>query len=379
MNRRKSVAGLLALLVVLSAICAWPTTRASAAPVTKAQISQAQTQAQALEQKVQNLNDQVEILVEKYDAANVKLASIEGQVVQARTKLREATAALSSAQSTLDNRVVNIYEQGQTSGLEALLGSSSISDLLGRVQMLKTISAEDASIVSQVVAYKSQVADQETALTSRLSEQRAQTAAISADKQAYERQYTYTQQALKGQEQQVAELDKTYQDQQAKLAAEARAAAAAEAAQAAAEARAAAAAEPTQAAPGYQHTGSNSSGSVSASGKAAEAVQIAMRYLGVPYVWGGSSPSGFDCSGLVMYVYAQLGVSLPHSAASQYGYGTHVSRSELEPGDLVFFGNPIHHVGIYVGNGDMINAPHTGADVRIQPLDSDYSGATRIF
>jgi cell wall-associated NlpC family hydrolase len=80
-----------------------------------------------------------------------------------------------------------------------------------------------------------------------------------------------------------------------------------------------------------------------------------------------------------MYVYAQLGVSLPHSAASQYGYGTHVSRSELEPGDLVFFGNPIHHVGIYVGNGDMINAPHTGADVRIQPLDSDYSGATRIF
>ena len=379
MNRRKSVAGLLALLVVLSAICAWPTTRASAAPVTKAQISQAQTQAQALEQKVQNLNDQVEILVEKYDAANVKLASIEGQVVQARTKLREATAALSSAQSTLDNRVVNIYEQGQTSGLEALLGSSSISDLLGRVQMLKTISAEDASIVSQVVAYKSQVADQETALTSRLSEQRAQTAAISADKQAVQQQYAANEQALKGQEQQVAELDKTYQDQQAKLAAEARAAAAAEAAQAAAEARAAAAAEPTQAAPAHQHAGSNSSGSVSASGKAAEAVQIAMRYLGVPYVWGGSSPSGFDCSGLVMYVYAQLGVSLPHSAASQYGYGTHVSRSELEPGDLVFFGNPIHHVGIYVGNGDMINAPHTGADVRIQPLESDYSGATRIF
>ena len=364
MNRRKSVAGLLALLVVLSAICAWPTTRASAAPVTKAQISQAQTQAQALEQKVQNLNDQVEILVEKYDAANVKLASIEGQVVQARTKLREATAALSSAQSTLDNRVVNIYEQGQTSGLEALMGSSSISDLLGRVQMLKTISAEDASIVSQVVAYKSQVADQETALTSRLSEQRAQTAAISADKQAVQQQYAANEQALKGQEQQVAELDKTYQDQQAKLAAEARAAAAAEAA---------------QAAPAHQHAGSNSSGSVSASGKAAEAVQIAMRYLGVPYVWGGSSPSGFDCSGLVMYVYAQLGVSLPHSAASQYGYGTHVSRSELEPGDLVFFGNPIHHVGIYVGNGDMINAPHTGADVRIQPLDSDYSGATRIF
>jgi cell wall-associated NlpC family hydrolase len=80
-----------------------------------------------------------------------------------------------------------------------------------------------------------------------------------------------------------------------------------------------------------------------------------------------------------MYVYAQLGVSLPHYAASQYTYGTHVSRDQLEPGDLVFFGSPIHHVGIYVGNGDMINAPHTGAVVRIQPLNSDYAGATRIF
>ena len=106
---------------------------------------------------------------------------------------------------------------------------------------------------------------------------------------------------------------------------------------------------------------------------------IALRYLGVPYVWGGASPSGFDCSGLVMYVYAQLGVSLPHSAAMQYDCGTHVSRDQLEPGDLVFYGSPIHHVGIYVGNGDMIDAPYTGASVRIDPLQSDYAGATRIL
>ena len=87
-------------------------------------------------------------------------------------------------------------------------------------------------------------------------------------------------------------------------------------------------------------------------------VGIAMRYLGVPYVWGGASPSGFDCSGLVMYVYAQVGTSLPHNAAMQYGYGSPVSRAQLAPGDLVFFSG-LGHVGIYIGGGQFIHAPHT--------------------
>jgi cell wall-associated NlpC family hydrolase len=82
---------------------------------------------------------------------------------------------------------------------------------------------------------------------------------------------------------------------------------------------------------------------------------------------------------LVLYVFGKLGVSLPHFAAYQYNYGTHVSRDQLKPGDLVFYGNPIHHVGIYVGNGDMIDAPYPGVSVRIDPLQSDYAGATRIF
>jgi cell wall-associated NlpC family hydrolase len=103
-----------------------------------------------------------------------------------------------------------------------------------------------------------------------------------------------------------------------------------------------------------------------------------MNYLGSPYRWGGSSPSGFDCSGFTMYVYSQVGISLPHSSSAQYGSGTHVSRSELQPGDLVFFGSPIHHVGMYVGNGNMIDAPYTGVSVRIDPLQSNYAGATRV-
>ncbi len=114
------------------------------------------------------------------------------------------------------------------------------------------------------------------------------------------------------------------------------------------------------------------------------AVGIAEQYLGVPYVWGGASPSGFDTSGLVMYVYQQLGVSLPHYTVGQYCYrkADHVPRSKLKPGDLVFF-SAVSNVGIYIGHHKFIHAPHTGAVVSIDSLSgayaSEYSGAIRIL
>ena len=99
-----------------------------------------------------------------------------------------------------------------------------------------------------------------------------------------------------------------------------------------------------------------------------QVVGIALQYLGIPYVWGGSSPStGFDCSGFTSYVFAQVGVSLPHHAASQYSYGTPVSYDQLAAGDLVFFSG-LGHVGIYIGGGQFVHAPHTGDVVRISSL-----------
>jgi cell wall-associated NlpC family hydrolase len=106
---------------------------------------------------------------------------------------------------------------------------------------------------------------------------------------------------------------------------------------------------------------------------AERAVQLARTQLGVPYVYGGASPGGFDCSGLVMWVYGRLGIALPHNAAALYSTGQPVALSQLRPGDLVFF-HGLGHVGIYIGHGRMIHAPQTGERVEIEAL-GERSGA----
>jgi cell wall-associated NlpC family hydrolase len=110
------------------------------------------------------------------------------------------------------------------------------------------------------------------------------------------------------------------------------------------------------------------------------AVRIAARELGVPYRYGGSSPNGFDCSGLIAYVYGRLGIQLPHNAAAQYGYGHPVDSGHLKPGDLVFF-HGLGHVGLYIGHGNFIHAPRSGERVSIQSLASrrgTIDGARRV-
>jgi len=110
---------------------------------------------------------------------------------------------------------------------------------------------------------------------------------------------------------------------------------------------------------------------------------IALRYalgkVGDPYVWAAAGPDAFDCSGLIVWAYAQEGISLPHYTGDLWNIGEHVSENDLQPGDLVFFYADISHVGIYIGNGLMVDAPQTGEDVKVQPINQDpYVGAVRI-
>ena len=118
--------------------------------------------------------------------------------------------------------------------------------------------------------------------------------------------------------------------------------------------------------------------SAPASGRAAAAVRYAMAQVGKSYVYGAAGPSAFDCSGLTMMAWAQAGVGLPHSSGAQMGSGTPVSQSELQPGDLVFYYSPVSHVGMYIGNGQIVNALNPGAGIGISGVnDMPYSGAVR--
>ncbi|HWI43320.1 MAG TPA: NlpC/P60 family protein [Nocardioides sp.] len=118
--------------------------------------------------------------------------------------------------------------------------------------------------------------------------------------------------------------------------------------------------------------------SIPASGRAAAAVRFALAQVGDAYVYGAAGPSAWDCSGLTMVAWAQAGVGLPHSSSAQSGSGAHVSRSQLQPGDLVFYYSPISHVAMYIGNGMIVHAANPGAGVRVAPVDSmPWSGAVR--
>ncbi|MFD8533114.1 NlpC/P60 family protein [Streptosporangium canum] len=115
------------------------------------------------------------------------------------------------------------------------------------------------------------------------------------------------------------------------------------------------------------------------SGKAAEAARWALTQQLKPYVWGAEGPNSFDCSGLVMWAYQKVGISLPHYTGDQWTAGTHISRDELRPGDLVFFYNDLHHVGIYIGAGLMVHAPRTGDVIHIASIDNrPFAGGVRV-
>jgi cell wall-associated NlpC family hydrolase len=112
--------------------------------------------------------------------------------------------------------------------------------------------------------------------------------------------------------------------------------------------------------------------------QAQQAINAALSKLGSPYVWGATGPSQFDCSGLMQWAYNQAGITLPRSSREQSTFGTAVSRSQLQPGDLVFYYSPVSHVGMYLGDGKMVHAPTSGDVVKISPLQSQYVGARRV-
>jgi peptidoglycan DL-endopeptidase CwlO len=333
-------------------------------------VASKQAHAQNVLAQIQSLDASLEHAIEAYNLANEKLNAIRADLKENRVELSIAEGNLRRAQRALASRFVAIYTSGESdSTLDVLVGSRSLADLVEGLEAVARVSEQDTEVLGDVRTFRTQV-QRRRALLKRVRAQQAQLVAErAANKASIESRLAERQSMLSSIRSEIAQIRAAERRRQAELERQARARLAApqplipELA----------GTEPSPQAPAVF--------SPAPPAKYGGVVGIAMQYLGIPYVYGGSTPAGFDCSGFVMYVFAQVGVSLPHNAAAQYGYGTPVDRSQLQAGDLVFF-NGLGHNGIYIGGGSFIHSPHTGDVVKISSLsgwyDSTWVGARRL-
>jgi len=346
-------------------------------------ISSKREQAQAILGQIREMDSELSHAIESYNLANVQLDQIDTDLETNGRHLDVARSSLTVAQTHIAKRLRALYINGDSGGaVEVILGAKSLDDLLDRLDMAERVGGQDSKVLRDVKRFRQEVQTRRAKLRSARERQAQIVDERAAQRRSIESQLAERQRLYASVKDEIERLEAAERARQAELERQARARlAAAAAARAAYRQGAVEVSNDPVAAPAFD------SGSVSANvppAKYGSVVAIAMQYLGVPYVWGGASPSGFDCSGLVMYVYAQVGVSLPHNAAMQYSsVGVFVSRDQLQAGDLVFF-DGLGHMGMYIGGGQFIHAPHTGDVVKISSLydswyASTYVGAKRVL
>ena len=370
-------------LAALAAAVAATVAGAHSTPAIRA----AQAHERAVLAQVNAIGRDLQLAEDAAQNAQNRLALVKESLKRNEYRLHVAEANLHAAQQRLMTRLYSIYVNGAPSTIDVIAGAHSLSEMISRAESAQVLSNQDAALGKEALSFEHSVQARERQLK-RLQAQREQAL---REKEARKREVASE---LGQQKRLLASIHTTISQLQAQEAARERAAAAAAAARLRAEIAARkkaaleAAAQAQQAQQAQQSSSSSSAPTIVApppvsvptggtgAGHAA-AASIALNYLGVPYRYGGASPSGFDCSGLVMYVYAQLGISLPHYTVAQWNATQPVSSPA--PGDLVFF-NGLGHVGIYLGGGRFVDAPHTGSVVRIDSMSGfgGYDGARRV-
>lgn len=279
--------------------------------------------------KLDELNKQADVLVNQYDQAVVDLQAARKRVRDINRRIAADQAEVDRLRGKIATMADTAYQSGDMASVTAMLSSGDPQTVLDQVASLNHLSANQIAAMAEYEA-----------AAARLDKERqdAQAALQNAEKVAATVQEAKTKvlRMVKQQEALLARLPK----------------------------------------PGQPPIGGSYTGP--ATGSARAALEFAYAQLGKPYQWGAAGPNAYDCSGLTMRSWEAGGVNLPRTSQEQWNAGPHVSRADLQPGDLVFFNN-LSHVGMYVGNGKFINAPHTGAYVRIDNLDGfgSYDGAVR--
>lgn len=320
-----------ALLTVL-ALTALAMATAPAAPA-KGSVAKAKARLRAVAARLDTVSTQSEIAVEKLNQATARLETIQAKIDENQRHLQTAQENLEQASEQLLRRAEDMYKARDVGIVDFIFQADSFDDLISQMDMMQRLGNSDVDTVHAIAAYKREIKDRRLRLK---ADEKAATRLV-AERERHRNELVAPESDLRA-------LTKKIKKQIKKLKAQARLRA-------------------QLALTGYSgpipEVDPNSPGHP-------EIIAIAKRYFGVPYVWGGASPSGFDCSGLTMYCYAQIGVNLYHGATMQQRASSPVALTDMRPGDLIFFGNASfsHHVAIFVGGTTCIEAPHTGDVVR---------------
>ncbi len=320
----------------------------------------ARTQAKDLASQVEKLEHQVEVVGEDLAAAQAELGQVVSRQISASNELADLSNAAQASQDATNERVRALYINGGQTGLYAtVLDSTSLLDVVAGIDAVDRVlgqdraaAAADAAAVAHASGLQSELADltnRQTRLEAEARTKEERVRQLLADRQS----------ALSDAGAEVRRLTDEWRKAQAAAAAQ-------------------------RAAATLGVSGSRPTGLPPANTTAGAALRAADAVVGVPYVYAGNGPSSFDCSGLTVWAYAAAGIQLPRTSRQQWFVGPHPALADLVPGDLLFWANDvtnpasIHHVAIYVGDGWMIHAPHTGDVVRYAPVYLDgYIGATR--
>ena len=328
----QSPASLIAIVLVAGLMVAGSTLLAAA----KSPAVASPSSASDLQRRLEGLNRQADQQVEDYLQAKLAVERTRKSIRILQGQLDGVRSELAGARASIAARAAVAYVQGPATDVASLLAASDPTDALERAQLLDLLATHDANQV----------------LSARAIERSAQ--ARAAELAAVERKQAAILDQMAQRKAEIEQLVAQTEQTLAQL-------------RAAERRRAAAANRPATTAPAAGSPSPTPTPPPKAvSGNVAAVIRYAYAQLGKPYQWGATGPGAFDCSGLTMMAWAQAGVSLPHSSRAQIGIGRQVTRSELQPGDLIFRYSPISHVSLYVGNGQQISATHTGSTVKLQ-------------
>jgi peptidoglycan DL-endopeptidase CwlO len=312
-------------------------------------------QAAQISHEIDALDQQLSVSTEAYNRVKSELDSITMKVDDTRIKLSQIRQDLSARRELLNKRVAEMYMNGRTSMLEVLLRTKDFSDFLDKTDYVARVAQNDSDLINRIRDSRDSVQQIEEQLSTQQRQQQGLVDQASAQKSDIETKLQQRQQILAGLNQEIQNMLVQLQQQRA-----------AESAALEKQAEQTLAAAPED---GLAKT--------------------ALKYLGVPYHWAGEGPGKcptgehricFDCSGLTQYVYKLFGIDIPHNAAMQFDRAIKIPLSQAKPGDLVFFGMPPHHVGMFLGDDMFIQAPQTGDVVKVSRLSSrsDLSGVGRF-